>query len=450
MLLHVDFTPDGTNTEMRWKLYKDEIIHVLALTSASRCEPLLRDTDALLGRTFDIDWDCSDYPQSATDLTALRDYANGTTVSDQDMLVAAAAVENLPALRRYAGRVNNLIDYGQVFCSVWKAVVIGEKNESLKYLLSRLPPPPALDHSMDVLDAQQPGRATLLTTWKALLSACDHGRVATGKTLIDFFSSRGILWDLVGPAYPSDAITRCMRSGCVELLDHLLRHLSQVDKDEIYLHITVAYLNSACRYGRIEVVRYLLDRNLVLPTEMSLRGHGTDDDDNQHPLVNAVECSQVDVMRLLLQYGARISDIPQLLPRALKHGSPGFGFRTVEFLFQHDVVVDDSAIYALEGFATKIMSSRCPTEDSCKTLIFVLEKMRGLELERPNFTRGDWEKFAADIQRILDYGLELPKEPIDFAEAGKECVAWLRECAETGKEDREDVWTFDWGLEFDD
>ena len=205
-LLQDDFTPKGSDKDTLREKYKTRLIEVLAFTSGSRCEPLLRDTGALDSNVLELDEKCSDYPSSAEDLVDLQHYATGPTLDKHDMLVAAACVGNFAALERYASKVENLRAYGEVFCCLWKAVVISDQSESLKYLLPQVPGFPRTNTYPNWTRAKRINTLMVRAMWHAALAACDYGKIATGKLLIDRFAKEGALWRFTNLGYENNPI----------------------------------------------------------------------------------------------------------------------------------------------------------------------------------------------------------------------------------------------------
>lgn len=432
-LLQDDFAPEGSDKDALRETYKTRLIEVLAFTSGSRCEPLLRDTGALDSNVLEFDDKCSDYPSSAEDLVALQHYATGPTLDKHDMLVAAACVGNFAALERYASKVENLRSYGEVFCCLWKAVIISDQSESLNYLLPQVPGFPRTGTYPNWTRDKRINALMVRAMWHAALTACDYGKMATGKLLIDRFAKEGALWKFTNLGYENSPIKRSMHAGCVELLDYLLENLREHDQKKIHDTIRRAFKEA----GRhVEVMRYLLDRKLIWPTAPPQKKY-TFKSDPEHPLRVALTSGRIEVLQLLQEYGANFSEFDDLLWEAIDSGVPGFKFRTVEYLCENGAVVRGREFFALQMLMDAVVEGyRRPTIDGCKTLIYVLSKAKTADLVNPPyFTRSEWEKFSADFQHVLDRGLELPVAPMDFAEEAKDCDAWLAKCAAAAPEE---------------
>lgn len=259
-----------------------------------------------------------DYWSEDADIN-LRSYATGTTLEDQDMLIAAVSVGNQLAFAYFADRVSDLQKQGKIFRSVWSAAVFADRNDVLEYLISKLVPFPILMCTPNMC-SRHAGNEIILPIWEALCFACSHAKVTAGKILMDILSKGDLLQDVEMSNYYDSLSSHCMQADCVPLLEYLIKHLSQVDENDLYQRLMEKFVFKACRNGRLNVMRYLLERQYVSANKKQLDVNGNFseidwDEDETHwdhieePLVAAAKGCHIEAMKLLLKHGAKIPEL---------------------------------------------------------------------------------------------------------------------------------------------
>lgn len=463
-LLDADFLPQDADMQTLRPLYMDRVLDTLCTTSTHRCVLLLSDYGYCdcdsLSATWYWEFNCRALHSctSGDKVVQLRNYAEGIDLDDQDILIAAATMGNLAAVKNFVDKGNNFNDYGKIFSSVWLTVVGTDQDKIVCYLLSQLYPLPTNTPSMRKLDRREAGVQPLLDIYKALLDACLHGKVRTGKLLIDFLSQQGILLRLIMRRQPSRIFRNCMQGDCIELLDHVLNKLQCIPKIELRPLLMEPFFWVACRLGRVEIMRYLLEHQYVSATNTHLTqwnddyvtenetdGESDDPPDNwvwhipiYHdctvsegpPLFEAARNSQLEAMKVLVEYGAQVSQKPsEIMHSALCGGVTGFRYATVTFLMDNGAVVDKQWLRDSLSIANKVQSGTSQvTLDTALTLITVVAAVKNAGMDQNELqyvVSHEMTKTLRDaVQRVLSRGLEMP---VDFMELGKQCVDWLDE-----------------------
>ena len=451
-LLHRDFVPNDVKIHTLRTTYEDQIIYHLSKTSGSRCQALLQDSPEKLWLLYN-DWIFNHAQMSWDSFYRLRDYAEAEDPKDQDMLIAAASVGNLKALRYFAGKVSDFGDEGKIFCNVWAAVIYCDQKECLEYLLSQLHPVPVSNPRMRTLDRRVPGVDTLLLIWAALLDVCKLENVAIAKILIDFFLNQGMLWRMMQLSAGRDLdlamrLSRvyieylhiyyhCIESDSVEILDYLLNKLANIEENSIRGDLTQKF-EVACRDGRIKIIRYLLEHRGVLATRTLWKSgpacydindecvdhdyHGiiADGDRRKYslydPLCSAAEKCQLEAMTLLVEHGAKVPQTHGALVAAIDFTVAGPRFPTVQFLLDNGAPFDETLMEATQQFAYSCYLRSQIMTDSAMIVIILAAAMARTEIR---FLNKDFKLLREVIQWILNRGIELPCTPVDFAQLGK-------------------------------
>lgn len=445
-LLRPDFISGDAEERTLRPVYKDEIFRALTLTSPERSTTLVLDTPYYWHGSGNT-WVFSERALPWFEVDELKEYANGTTLDAQDMFIAAAAVGNMAALKHFESQVSDFGAYGKVFHTVWDAAVCGDKNESLEYLLSRLL---ILHENGDDI-------------WTALMNACSHGKTATGKALMDFFSGRHMLWDMASKDWPRnffnhrwdnrgdmstwwDIFAHCVQGDSVELLDYLLSKLAHIEEKEVSWHFMRSF-PEACRKDRLQVMRYMLKHE-----HMTVYLNGEDDGGKEwlrrNGLCEATQGCHIEALKLLLEHGAlEDSSHPNYFSSLdlLRHGVTGFQFATLTFFTKRGNVPDNWAIHEIVHFAGELCHQsqrRQITADSAMTLIGAVAAVKhsGVVQAENTYQQPGLQDVSNLIQRILEHGPELPHSSIDFAQLGKECMEWLHKLG----------WTLPWGFMTDE
>lgn len=397
------------------------------MTSGERCEALLRTRYSnyfyLTTEWYhpeDPPW--PGMPQWSEDVDAeLRSYATGTTLDDQDILIAAVAVGNQLTFAHFVDRVSDLQKQGKVFRSVWSAAVFADRNDVLEYLISRLPSFPVFTNPLSIY-SREAGAEIILPVWEALWFACSHAKVAAGKMLMDILSKGDLLKDLEMED-DETLSSRCMKADCVPLLEHLLMRLSHVEEEAFYLLLMESFVDEACRNGRLNVMRYLLERQYVSAN------NETHWNDIEEPLVAAAKGCHIEAMKLLLKHGAEMPDPRELLIAILDSGISGCRYNTVNFLLEIEAILydDDEVCYIISDFARRIdRRNQKVTTDDAMTLISLTSASMRIPC-RAGWSVKGLNAMHKIVRGVLDDGPELPRAPVDFVELAKECLEWYAE-----------------------
>lgn len=450
----ISFHPQDTALDTVRDRYQDDIVSVIASPSGFReCQRILSG----IPEQFVSWWD-RDFKRW------FQAYVERKDLKAKDLAAAAAATENLDALKRYKKGIFYTegdthpftFEEDFTFANCLHAAAWNGKIKSIRFLLQQLD---------TTLAEKQPSIRQTEFEWTfsdlvdSISVAIEQGHNEFAKVLIEFvtrhddtflrFESQ---WDI----FISQNTYSPVAVGNVEIFEFVNTLSLYIDDKEIFEEALRDGFNSACRNGHAGMVEHILQSGYKefftrfyhhSYWEVYWKGESWGDIHVNDPLIFATGYSNIQVMEVLLKHGfavkatedileaavlgIRVSDniYPErTLPR-LHFRKSGSRFKTLQFLLGYEdlIPMDRSDVHLVNQLAKFIHTNNegwlCP--DVCMTMILLLDMLkssfgRGDSL-RKNVHRG----VTRVLRRVIDTRLDMPSTQYDFLGMAAELYAWL-------------------------
>ncbi|KAF2444649.1 hypothetical protein P171DRAFT_484749 [Karstenula rhodostoma CBS 690.94] len=361
----------------------------------------------------------------------------------ENLLVAAAAVENIDALESLLDNPHMLLDEC-ILGDVWHATVVGDKLKSLQFLLAQLERIIPISNRNQSFDYWPP-----LEFQKAVQTAISLGSVRTANALMEFLVKHD--WLFVFDTYDVSYTIECaMAAGSIEIFEHAHCCIPNIDSLQNYKEYLWLGFASASREGHGNFIRYLLENDHVphvrsTPEVVVIwdQFNGYDFYYVQNPLLEAAKYSRLSVLEAFVLHDSALINYPGLLEMAVlgstedpEDGSPwhykhydkkGSRHAAAHFLFSHGIAISGRTIQMTNYFAKMFLAQETVTGDFAMTLIILLINLRN-RFDHKQLRKQLHVPVTKAMKRILDAQPEMRPlgiQDYDFVQMSEDLNAWL-------------------------